>query len=109
MATSIRKGARTHLYIAEWIAHFGLSDEQVANRLDPPVARETVWRWQKEQHRLNPGKINALAQALGIDPRQFWRPPVKDQPSLDVLVEGAPDELRATVTDVVKRMVAGRG
>lgn len=111
MATGgIRKGARVHLYISEWMEKRGLNDEKLGQRFKPPVDRSTVFRWRKEQHRLNPGKIAALADALDLTPQELWRPPPPDnQPSLDALVEAAPPELRATVTDVVKRLVGKVG
>jgi transcriptional regulator with XRE-family HTH domain len=85
--------------------HRSVSDEKLANRLN--VARETVTRWRNQQHRLNPGKIAALAAALDLEPEDLFRPPTA-RPSLDSLVRDAPDELQNTVTDVVKRLV-GRG
>lgn len=100
----IRKSARKHLYIEEWMAHRGLSDEQVAGRLE--VARETVTRYRSQQHRLNPDKIAAIANALDCEPEELWRPP--GHPSLDAMVKDAPDDLRATAADIVKRLV-GRG
>lgn len=106
MATGIRKGARVHLYITEWMEKRGLNDEKLGLRFDPKVDRTTVWRWRTEQHRLNPAKIAALAKALDLTPQELWRPPPKDdQPSLDAMVEAATPELRATVTDVVKRLM----
>jgi hypothetical protein len=84
MATKpgIRRGARTHLYIEEWFKERGLNDEKVGNRIG--VDRATVFRWRKEQHRLNPEKIAALADALDLEPQELWRPP--QRPSLDALV-----------------------
>lgn len=91
MATSrIGQRRRAHLYIQEWIEFRGLSDEKVANRLGK--ARETVWRWRTEQHRLNPEKIAELASALDLEPAELYRPP--DKPSLDALAAGLDDDLR---------------
>lgn len=110
MATGIRKGARVHLYITEWMEQRGLNDEKLGNRFNPPVDRTTVFRWRKEQHRLNPEKIAALAKALDLTPQELWQPPrPDDQPSLDALVEAASPDLRATVTDVVRRLVGKTG
>jgi transcriptional regulator with XRE-family HTH domain len=101
MATRIRKLARGHLYIELWMEHRGLSDEKLANRLG--VARETVFRWRKEQHRLNPDKIAAIANALDIEPEDLWRPPGRE--SLDAIVKDAPPELQATAIDIVRRLI----
>lgn len=86
------------------MAHRGLSDEQVAGRLE--VARETVTRYRGQQHRLNPDKIAAIAAALDCEPEDLWRPP--DRPSLDAMVKDAPADLQATAADIVRRLV-GRG
>lgn len=90
-----------HLFIKEWMEVRGISDEQLAGILG--VARETIWKWRKQQHRLNPRKIATIAAALDIKPEQLWRPP--SEPSLDAIVSGAPDEVRATAADIVKRLV----
>lgn len=101
MVTTIRQGARQHLYIEEWMDHRDLTDEKLANRLG--VARETVTRWRGQQHRLNPGKIAALAAALDCEPEQLWRPP--GHLSLDAIVKDAPADLQATAADIVRRLV----
>lgn len=107
MVTRIHKGKRPRrLFITEWFEHFDVNDEKVANRLVPPVARETVFRWRKEQHRLNPEKLAQLADALGIEPEQFWRAP--SATSLDAMVKDAPAEVQSMAADIVRRMV-GKG
>lgn len=106
MVTRIHRRARHHLYITEWFEARGLNDEQVANRLTPPVDRATVFRWRKEQHRLNPEKIGKLADALDIDSTDFYRPP--SRPSLDAIIKDASDEVQNMAADIVRRMV-GKG
>jgi len=104
MVTRIRTGARTHLYISQWREHRGLSVEALAGRLD--VERQTIWRWENEQHRLNPEKIGALAVALDIEPEDLWRMPARR--SIDAILKDAPDELHDTAIDIVQRL-ARRG
>lgn len=106
MATlpGIRRGARGHLYIEEWFQQRGLNDEKVGNRIG--VDRATVFRWRKEQHRLNPQKIAALAEALDLEPEELWRPPSRR--SLDALVKDAPDDVVDMAFDVLKRMAGNR-
>jgi hypothetical protein len=101
MVTRIGPRRPRRLYVKEWMDFKGLSDEQVGNRLDR--ARETIWRWRTEQHRLNPEKLAELASALDIEPQDFYRPP--QRPSLDAIVESAPDDLRNTAIDIVRRLV----
>ena len=99
---TIRKSARRHLYIEEWMADRGLSDEKLANRLE--VARETVTRWRGQQHRLNPDKIAAIAKALDCEPEDLWRPP--SRPSLDAIVKGAEPDFHEYIVDMVKKAVS---
>lgn len=81
----------------------GVGFEELGGRFDPPVSRTTVWRWVKEPHRLNPGKIAALAHALGLDePDDLWRDPKR--PSIDALLRDAPDDLYQTAVDIVTRL-----
>ena len=103
MVTKIYKGRRGHLFIAEWMGRRGLNDERVANRLG--VARETVTRWRTQQHRLNPGKIAAIASALDLEPVELFRPPTA-HPSLDVLLDGLPTEQQDATFDIMKRLIA---
>lgn len=104
MVTRIGQRRKAHLYIKEWFDHRGLSDEKVANRLG--VARETVFRWRTEQHRLNPEKIAQIASAVDCEPMELYRPP--DRPSLDAIIADAPEDLQNTAVDIVRRLV-GRG
>lgn len=101
MVTKIGRRQKAHLYIKEWMDHREVSDEKAGNRLG--VARETIYRWRTEQHRLNPEKLAQLASALDIEPSEFYRPP--GQPSLDAMVADAPEELKATVADIVRRLI----
>lgn len=101
MAT-IRKGTRLHYYIKEWIEHLGLTDDQVASRMGLS-SRSSVWKLYTEQHRLTPGKVAQIADALDRDPKELLFPP--DVPSLDAMAEGVSKELRAAmVTDIARRM-----
>lgn len=100
MVTRIRKGAKPHLYIEEWQAKRGLSDQDIAGRVE--VSRETVWRWKNEQHRLNPQKIAALAHALDIEPEDLWRPPARQ--SLDAILKNAPEEVHSMAIDIITRL-----
>jgi len=100
--TTIRRGARLHYYIKEWIEHLGLTDDQVAARMGLS-SRASVWKLYKEQHRLTPHKVAQIAEALDRDPRELLFPP--DVPSLDALAEGAsPEQRAAMVTDISRRM-----
>lgn len=99
--TKIRKGAKLHVYVKEWIDHLGLSDETVGNRMG--VSRTTVWKRYKEQHRLTPEKVAQFAHALDRHPNELLLPP--QVPSLDALADGAtPEQRAAMVTDIMRRL-----
>lgn len=103
MAT-IRKGARLHYYLKEWMVHLDVSDEELANRMG--VSRTTVWKRYTEQHRLSPAKVAQIADALDRHPNELLFPP--EVPSLDALAEGAtPEQRAAMVTDIMRRRRAG--
>lgn len=101
MVTGIRKGARGHLYIEEWFKERGLNDEKVGLRLDKD--RATIHRWRKEQHRLNPEKIAALAHVLDLEPEELFRPPRRR--SIDAALKGADDDVLDMAYDIVVRMM----
>jgi transcriptional regulator with XRE-family HTH domain len=102
MATRIRKGARLHYYIKEWIEHLGLTDDQVAARMGL-ASRSSVWKLYTEQHRLTPEKVARVADALDRHPNELLFPP--NVPSLDALAEGAsPEQRAAIVTDIARRL-----
>lgn len=104
MVVRIRKGARAHLYVTEWREYRGLTLKQLAERVG--VEENTIWRWEKEQHRLNPEKQALLAHHLDIESRDLHRPPPgpHDRPSLDRMLEGAPDDVFDMAADLVKRL-----
>lgn len=84
------------------MAYRGLSDERLAGRLG--VARETVTRWRRQQHRLNPDKIAAIANALDCEPEDLWRPPTR--PSLDAMVKALPDQQVVIAANMLKLWVS---
>lgn len=77
----------------------GVSDERLAGRLG--VERVTVTRYRRQQHRLNPEKIAAIAKALDIEPEELWRPPAPgSRPSIDAMLKGAPDDAVQQLAEV---------
>lgn len=101
MVTRIRRGARPHLYIKEHREAQGLSHERLAGRLG--VERNTIWRWENEQNRLNPEKMADIADALGLDHwTDLTRPP--GTRSIDAMLADQPDAIRETAADIVARL-----
>lgn len=98
---------KPHLYMTEWREHIGknlpggLSVQKVADRLE--TTRETVWRWENEQHRLNPEKLALYAiQGLGIEPEQLFRPPHRE--SADAHLKHLKQDKFDEAMDIVKRL-----
>jgi DNA-binding Xre family transcriptional regulator len=92
-----KSGRRQHLYIAEWMEHRSLSDQKLADRVG--VDRVTVTRWRTQQHRLDPGKIAALAEALDCEPEDLWRLPTR--PSIDAMLKNESDEMVKRAMEVI--------
>jgi transcriptional regulator with XRE-family HTH domain len=102
MVTQIRKGTKPHLYIEEHMAVKDLSFETLGDRLG--VSRTTVWRWAKEQWRLDPGKIAALAEAMDLETwQELGRRPQKN-PSIDNILANVDQEDYDAVYDLAKRL-----
>lgn len=104
MVTRIHKNAKAHLYIEEHMQAKGLSFDDIGGRMD--VSRTTVWRWANEQWRLDPGKMEALATAIGLDsPIDLYRPP--ERPSIDAILKDAPQSVYEATLDVARRLAGG--
>lgn len=88
------------LYIVEHLRRAGKSDSQAARELG--VARETVYRWAREQHRLDPEKQARLAVVCGIEASEFNHHP--DFPSLDAMVRNKPASVRRKATDILRAL-----
>lgn len=99
MATDrIGQRRRAHLYIDEWFEFRGLNDAKVGQRLG--LDRTTVWKWRTNPNRLDPGKMEALAGALDIEPAELYRPP--SRPSLDAIAADYPDDLQQKAAEIVR-------
>lgn len=85
------------MYIEEWMKELGWTDETLASKLN--TNRVTVYRWRTEQHRLNPQKISAIAEAIGRQPEDLWRLP--HRPSIDGMLRDASDDLAKKATEVI--------
>lgn len=79
------------VFIAEWREHVGLTQEQLAQRLD--TTGVTVSRWETGKRRPNIDALAAIAHALGpnILLSDLYRPP--SQVSADALLRDQPKEV----------------
>lgn len=78
-----------HIYIAEWREHKGLTQQQLADRLE--VSDVTISRWETKERRPDIDAQAAVAEALGIEFVDLHRHPA--QPSADELLRGQPPEI----------------
>jgi hypothetical protein len=93
---------RGHLFIEEWLRARGFSDGDAADKL--AVNRETVFRWRTEQHRLNPQKIQQLADLCAIRPGDLWRMP-NDHESIDFMIQELPESTRNLAVEMVSDII----
>lgn len=100
------------IYLAEWRDKKGLTQQQLADRLgDEGVTDMTVSRWEKGargDRSKNAAQMNqdvkaAVAEALGIEPRDLDRHP--DTPSADELLRNAPQSVREQALKVIEALV----
>lgn len=89
------------LFIFEWMATKGFSDQTLGEKMSVP--RQTVYRWRTQQHRLDPDKQARIADALDLEPEQLWRPPGRR--SVDAILKGATEDQIADAVDFVERFV----
>lgn len=105
MVTHIHKHARRRLFLKEHREAHHVSAAAMAGRLG--IARESVYRLEREFWRADYTTQLGYAEALGIEPRRLWSAP--ERPSVDDLLAGTTDEIATMAADIVRRLVAGRG
>lgn len=89
------------VFLAEWREDLGLSQQDVGNRIEPPVDKGTVSRWENAKPGgLSLGVIAAYAEALGRSAAEMYRPP-DNRPSLDAMASDLPlDEVEKVAGDI---------
>jgi transcriptional regulator with XRE-family HTH domain len=92
---------RRALFLREWRLHRGLSQEQLAERLD--TTKATISRVETGARDWTGGFVEAAAEALNIEVRDFFYPPT--QPSIDARLQAVPEPLREQVRAVVDTML----
>lgn len=104
VVTKIHQRAKRRLFLKEHREAKSISAEAMAGRLG--IERESVYRIEREQWRMDPEKQAAYADALGIEPERLWRHP--EAISLDEIVKKAPEDVQAMAADIIRRLVSGR-
>lgn len=85
------------LYFLEWRKKKGLTQEQVAARLDSD--KGSISMMERGKKRATDKKIFAFAEALGISPEQLFRHP--DAPTIDDLLRDTSAETREHIRGLV--------
>ena len=104
MVTRIGRNRPISLFLKEHREKKAVSPEAMAGRLG--ITRESLYRWEREQHRLNPEKIARFADALDMAPDRLWHHP--DEPSADEQLRNATLEERQAAVEMVRIFVSHR-
>lgn len=93
-----RNARPRRVFFREWREHRGLTQEQLADRLE--TTKATVSRMENSKSNYNRGYLEALADALDCEPFELLRSP--HRPSIDDLLLKAPETDRARVISMIE-------
>jgi transcriptional regulator with XRE-family HTH domain len=88
------------LFLAEWRESRGLTQQQLADRLE--TSDVTVSRWETGKRRPDDDAKGAIAWVLGIEIVDLYRHP--DQPSADALLRDQPPDVQDQAFRVIAAM-----
>lgn len=98
------------VYLSEWRKHLGMTQQQVGNRVgENGVDKGIISRWENMKRVPDILDVAAYAEALGIEPRDLYRPPSAGR-SLDAIVDKLPEGARAEameIIEIIARRAAG--
>jgi predicted transcriptional regulator len=100
MVTHIKR-VKKRLYLKEHREAQGISASLMGEKLG--IERESVYRLEREQWRVNTDKQIEIAYILDIEPQELWSPP--GTLSLDAIVQSKPDDFKTMAADILRRMV----
>ena len=92
-------------FLREWRKHRGLTQQQVADRLE--TNKGNVANWENGKRGIGADVQAALAEALSIDPQDLFRDPA--QPSADALLRNATPEVRAQAFAIIEALMKTAG
>ena len=95
------KKPRQRAHLRAWREHFGLSGEQLADRIG--TTKATISRYETGKRAYPGGFLAAVAEALAINEADLFRLP--DNPSLDEMVKNAPESVRKRIVAVVEALL----
>lgn len=87
-------------YIREWMKKKGITQEQMAGRLD--VSQGTVSKMLKKSSVLTEYYLVGIAQALSLTVPDLFRNP--DRPTQEELLAGLSDDQRQTVITMIEAL-----
>lgn len=94
------KSPRRH-YLTQWREHRGLTQQQLADRVE--TGKDQISRWESGKRGMSAGVIEALEEALQLNPGDIFRDPA--QPSADDLLKRATPEQRRQVFSVIEALL----
>lgn len=101
MPVRIGPSRPTRQFLSKWREHRGLTQQQLADRIE--TGKDQISRWENGKRGMSAEVLNALAEALQIEPADLFRDP--DMPSADELLRSATPEQRRLAIDLVERIV----
>jgi transcriptional regulator with XRE-family HTH domain len=106
MVTRIGPRRPQRHFLAKWREHRGLTQKQLAERLD--VTDITISRWENGKRELRGKWPASVAEALDIGLNDLYRDP--ERPSIDELLQHEPIEFVKQAIQVISgiRAMAGR-
>lgn len=88
-------------YLQEWRKSRGLTQEQLAERLD--TSKGQISNYESGKRGMSAGVLEALEEALQLEPGDIFRDP--DQPSADALLRNATPEQRRQAFSVIEALL----
>ena len=98
MVTRIGPRRPRRTYIAEWRESRGLTQIELAARLE--TTDVTISRWETGKRQPDINALAAIAEALDVDLTDLYRHP--DQPSADALLRDQPQDVREQAIKLIK-------
>jgi transcriptional regulator with XRE-family HTH domain len=100
MVRRIGRRAPRRMFIREWREHRGLSQQQLADRLD--TNKGAISKYENGKTRLDMVILADLAYALNVNEEDLFHHP--DEPSADALLRDAPASLRASTLAFIETL-----
>lgn len=88
-------------YLREWREFRGLTQQQLADRLE--TGKDQISRWESGKRGMSLEVVDALCEAIAIEPGDLFRDPAT--PSADELLRAATPEQRRLAIDLVSRIL----